>query len=381
MTVPALDDLYTPKTREEVMAVQIEVAQALGLPTTAWESGSVGREYLEISAQTAANYSESSVEAASAGLLDYTEDEWLTLSAYQIYQVTRIEATFGTTDVTLTNTSALSYPLAVGDLILYNTASGKTYTSTTGGTLGPGNVTPTKLTITVRADEAGTDSNAAVGQISGFVTPLLGVTGTNAEALVASDEETNEALRERCRESMAKASPNGPAFAYEYYAKIATRTDESAVGVTRVNLDQGNGTVIVYVADASGPIDDDDLEFVDDSIQLNVVPTGFTAEILNAEAVTVNVAATVYLASTSTLTIAELNELIEDQLTDYFASAPIGGYQAGGGFIFQSAIVGQIFEAAPGQVIRVIPTAPTADVALTESQVGVLGTVTITLAP
>lgn len=381
MTVPTLDDLYTPKTREEVMAVQIEVAQALGLPTTAWESGSVGREYLEISAQTAANYSESSVEAASAGLLDFTEDEWLTLSAYQIYQVTRIEATFGTTDVTLTNTSALSYPLGAGDVILYNVESGKTYTSTTGGTLGPGNITPTTLTVTVRADEAGTASNAAIGQISGFVTPLLGVTGTNPSVLVATDEETNEALRERCRESMAKASPNGPALAYDYYAKTSARTDGSSIGVTRTNVVQGNGTIILYVADASGPIDDDDLADVDSAIQLNVVPTGFTAEVLNATAVTVNVAATVYLTSSSTLTIAELNDLIQEQLEGYFAAAPIGGYQAGGGFIFQSAIVGQIFEAAPGQVIRVIPTAPTADVALTASQVGVLGTVTITLAP
>jgi phage-related baseplate assembly protein len=381
MTVPTLTQLYTAKTPEEVMAVQIQVAQAVELPTTAWQSGSVGREYLEISAATASGFSETSVQAAGAGLLDWTEDDWLTLSAYQIYQVTRIDATFGTTEVVLTNVSALSYTLAAGDLILYNIDSGKTYTSTTGGTLSPGNVTPTTITISVRADEAGTDSNAASGSISGFVTPLEGVTGTNSEPLVASDAESNQALRDRCRESMAKASPNGPSDAYNYFAKTATRSlDGSAIGVTRTNLDQGNGTVTVYVADASGPIDDDDLADVSTAIQLYAVPTGFTAVVLNATGVTVDVAATVYLARSSTLTIDELNELIEEQLTAYFADAPIGGYQAGGGYIFYSAVVGQIFEAAPGQVIRVVLTSPSSDVALTASQVAVLGDITIAIA-
>ena len=47
-----------------------------------------------------------------------------------------------------------------GDLVFKSTASGKTYTSTTGGTLarGPG----TTLTVTVVADEPGSDSSALI---------------------------------------------------------------------------------------------------------------------------------------------------------------------------------------------------------------------------
>jgi phage-related baseplate assembly protein len=379
MSVPTLTQLYTSKTREEVLAVILEVAQALGLPVTAWQAGSVGREILEICAQAGSNFSVGSVVAASGGLLDYAEGDWLTLLAFELYDVTREEATFGTCTVTLTSVANVSYSLAAGDMRFYNTRSGKTYTSSTGGTLAPGNITTQTLDVTIVADEAGSASNAAIDEISGIVTPLFGVTATNIEILVGNAAETDAALRTRCRESLAKASPNGPSDAYNYFAKTATRSsDDSAIGVTRTNLDQGNGTVTVYVADASGPIDDADLADVDSSIQLNCVPTGFTAITVNATAVTVPIAATVYLRGTSSLSVAQLTTLVTDRLTDYFANAPIGGYQAGGGFIFTSAIIGQMFEAST-DIVRVILTTPSTDVALDASEVAVLGTITLTM--
>lgn len=71
MSVPTLTELYTVKSREDVLAVQLEVASAVGLPITAWQSGSVGREILEICAQSCADQSTASVPAASGGLLGY----------------------------------------------------------------------------------------------------------------------------------------------------------------------------------------------------------------------------------------------------------------------------------------------------------------------
>lgn len=379
MSVPTLSELYTPFTREDVLAVQLEVAAAVELPITAWQSGSVGREILEICAQSVANFSVTSSSAASGGLLAYASGAWLTLLAFDRYEVEREDATFGTCAEVLTNTSAVSYTLAAGDMRFYNTRTGKTYTSTTGGTLAPGNVTPTTLTLTIQADESGSPSNAAIGEISGIVTPLFGVTGTNTNVLVGSDEETDDALRVRCTESLAKASPNGPSDAYNYFAKSATRSDGTNIGVTRTNLDQGNGTVYVYVADASGPIEATDLADVDEEIQLNCVPTGLTAITYNATGVTVNVAATIYLRRTSSLTAAQVTTLITDQLTAYFAAAPIGGYVAGGvGAIFTDALTGQIYESST-DIIRPLLTAPSADVELAVSEVAVLGTVTITM--
>lgn len=381
MSVPTLQELYQAKSRDDVMAVQLEVAQAVGLPITAWQSGSVGREILFICAQSIANFTQTSFSAAAGGLLDYATGDWLTLLAFELYDVTREPATFGTCTVRLTSTSNVGNNFNPGDLRFYNVRTGQTYTSTTGGVLGPGNVTPTTLDLTVQADQAGSDSNAAIGEITGMVTPVFGVTCTNLTVIVGNDEEADDALRERCRESLAKASPNGPSDAYNYFAKTATRSsDGSSIGVTRTNVVQGNGTIIVYVANAAGPIDAADLSDVNMSIQLNAVPTGFSADVVNATAVTVPVSVTIYLSRTSTLTAAQLTTLIDDKLTTYFANAPIGGYQAGGGYIFTSAIIGQIYEAS-GDILRIVLTSPSTDVALDEDEVGVLGTVTVTMAP
>lgn len=380
MSVPTLTQLYSAQSREDVLAVILEAAQALELPVTAWQAGSVGREILEICAQIGSNFSVGSVVAASGGLLDYATGDWLTLLAFELYDVTREEATFGTCNVRLTSTANVSYTITAGSMRFYNVRSGKTYTCTTGGTLAPGNIIPQTLDITVSADEAGSASNAAIDEISGIVTPLFGVTGTNTEILVGNDAETDAALRERCRESLAKASPNGPSDAYNYFAKTATRSsDGSAIGVTRTNLAQGNGTVTVYVADASGPIDAGDLADVDSSIQLNCVPTGFTAVTANAVAVTVPISATIYLTRTSSLSIEQVTELITDRLTTYFSNAPIGGYLAGSsGAIYFSAIVGEIFQAS-ADITKAILTTPSDDVDLNPDQVAILGTITITM--
>lgn len=370
-----LEELFEPKTRDEILEQILGVAQAIGLPIEAWQEGSVGRELMTVFAQKLADYSLVGARLAGGGLLSYATADWLTLLAQELYLVERIPATSGTCSVLLTNASGSTYVLAAGEVRVVNGDTGETYTSTTGGTLSAGG----SLTVTVQADEPGTASNAAVGDIDALVTPLLGVTVVNTTACAGTDEEDDASLRDRCRESLGKASPNGPAEAYSYFAKTATRTDGSLVGVTRVNVVQGNLTVTVYVADADGPIDSADLDYVDDSVQENAVPTGYTATVRNATGVTVPVTSTVYLAPNSSLSISDLQSAVNARLVDYFANAPIGGYVVSGGFIFRSAIIGEIFQAAPQDIIKVDLAAPSADVALNSNQVAVLGTVTTSL--
>lgn len=370
-----LQTLFEPKTRDEILEQILGVAQAVGLPIEAWQEGSVGREMMAVFAQKLADYSLVGARAAGGGLLGYAEEDWLTLLAAELYLVDRIPATSGTCTLLMTNASNVSYVLAAGEVRAVNSATGATYTSTTGGSLG----VSSSLSVTVQADEPGTASNAAVGAIDALVTPLLGVAVANTSACAGTDEEGDEALRERCRESLGKASPNGPAEAYSYFAKIATRTDGSLIGVTRTNVVQGILTVTTYVADADGPIDSADLSDVDASIQENAVPTGYTAQTVNATAVTVPVTSTVYLAPNSSLSISDLATAVEERLVAYFAAAPIGGYVVSGGFIFRSAIIGEIFQAAPADIIKVDLALPAADVALDQDEVAVLGTVTTNL--
>lgn len=375
MTVPTLEELFTPITREQVVESMLSVAEQLSLPIEAWQPESVGREILEITGQKVSDQSATGAVAAAAGLLDFAEGDWLTLSADQIYEVERIEATFATGTFRLTNTSAVVYVLAAGDVRAAHDDTGQTYTSTTGGTLNPSST----LDITLVADEPGSASNAVVGDITTLVTPLFGVTGSNTTVFVGLDEESDDQLVARARESIAKASPNGPKDAYNYYAKTAVRADDTSIGVTRTNVVQGNLTVTVYVADATGAISASDLALVNTFIQENVVPTGFTATVLNATEVEVDAAATVYLATGSSLNLADVQTAVEERLVDYFANAPIGGYLVSGGFIFTSAIVGEIFQAAPDDIIKVVLTTPAADVALDPDEVAVLDTVTIAL--
>src|SRR6478609_3665208 len=120
MSVPTLQNLYTAKTRDQVLAVMLEVAGALDLPTTAWQAQGVDREILFILAQAIATFTGTSFDAAAGGLLDYASGDWLTLLAFDRYDVTRTPATFGTCTERLTNVSSFSYTLAAGDVRFYN---------------------------------------------------------------------------------------------------------------------------------------------------------------------------------------------------------------------------------------------------------------------
>jgi phage-related baseplate assembly protein len=378
MSTPSLNDLYTPLTLEQVMASILEVAGILDLPITAWQAEGVAREILTVIAQEMANFSEVVTPMAAGGLLDFSRGVWLTLLADQLYDVQRIEATSGTTIENLTNTSGTAYTIAPGDLRFYNTVSGANYTNTTGGTLGAkvGPVNGT-LSITVQADIPGIESNAAIGEIGGISTPRQGVTATNAAPLVGTDQESDDSLRERCQESLARVTLSGPRDAYNYYAKTTFKPDGSNVGVTRTSVSDANATITVYLATASGVVPPSDVALVNTNIQANCVPTGFTATVVAADGVQIDVTATVYLSKGSTLDNTQAGLRVRTQLLAYFATIPIGGSNiGGGGQVFKNKITGQILDAS-SEFVQVTVSAPVADVPLDANQVAVLGNVTI----
>jgi phage-related baseplate assembly protein len=371
---PTLIQLFTPYTSDDILASMLDVAQRVGLPATAWQPVSVGREVLAICAQEIANYSViGAAGAAAGGLLDYATGDWLTLLAISNFGVTRIPSSFGTTTVNLSNTSATTYTIAAGDIIFVNERTGQTYTNTTGGVL---NANTGTLTLSVIANEAGSVANANPNEITELQTPLLGVTCTNIDPLVGDDEQSDDDLRELCRESMAKASPNGPRDAYSYFAKTATRPDGSNIGITRVRVVQGNGTIDVYLADADGIVSPTDVGYVNTAINANCVPTGFSENTYSANAHNILIAGDAYLVAGSTLTDADAQAAILTQLTTYFKTIPIGGYDIGaGGYVFLDAIIGQVFRATQGELIQFVPSSPTVDEAMNFNDVAILTSV------
>lgn len=372
-----LAEMFTPMTKDEFLAGMLTLADSLGFPTSAWQPGSVAREILEITAQQLANGSEITSAVAAGGLLDYATEGWLTLLAQSVYNITRIEATFGTGSVTMTNASGVGYTITANDVHFLNSTTGATYTNTTGGTLGAGST----LTVEIIADVAGSSANAVAAQINALVTPLLGVTVSNAAALTASDAESDDQLRARCRASLAAASPNGPSDAYNYFATSSVRENGSSVGITRSKVLETQGDVTVYVATDSGAVPGSagdpttDLGAVNANIQANCVPTGMTATVATAIVFPVSVTGDVYLKAGSTISPAACQALILAQLQAYWKTIPIGGFDIGsGGKIFLDAIIGQVFQ-AHADIIQATLSAPVVDVSLNTFDVATLTSV------
>jgi phage-related baseplate assembly protein len=359
------------------LASILQIAEELSLPVRAWQPGSVARTILTLVAQSIANVSAAVTPIAAGGLLDYASGAWLTLLAQNGYAVTRIEATAGTTDVVLTNTTGIAYPVAAGDLRFFNDDpdNAAEYTSITGGTIPAFG----QLTVTVQADQPGTASNAAAGQITGMLTPIQGVSSTNPEPLVGTDEESDDALRQRCREALAALSPNGPRDAYDYVAKTTTKADGSNAGITRTAVSDANATILVWLAQADGAVEPTIVDLVNTQIQTKCVPSGFTATVVTANALSIPITCTVYLSQGSTLNSDGATQLIQDQLTSYFSTIPIGGFNIGvGGQVLYDALIGQIYNAS-NQFITVTLASPAGDTALSADQVATLGQLTVTV--
>jgi uncharacterized phage protein gp47/JayE len=369
MPAVTFDELMVPITRDQFVESMLQILADLGLPTTAWQEVSAVREIIYAAANSDAILSDSITPAARAGLLDYTEGDWLTLTASQVYGVARILATIATGDIMLTESDGTPHTFAAGDVRVLNEDTGKTYTNTEGGSLSANGT----LTIAFAADEPGSGSDLVDGQTLSLITAIPGVAPSWVADLLGQDQETDAALRDRCRDSMAAASPNGPRDAYDYFAKSTLRDDGTAIGVTRSKTVEANATVTVYVADADGAITSPDVAFIQDNIDLHVVPTGFTGIVLSASTLGISVALSLRRTVDASSSQAGLETLITAAIASYFSSIPVGGEtsQTFHG-VFKSTIVQRVRNAGGDNVADVVVTLPAADVALANNEVPVI---------
>lgn len=374
-----IEELTTPLTVDEVRQSIYSVLAALGVKTTGWLVGSVVRAIITACAVVVAAFSTLTASVAKAGFLSLSDGEWLAQAAKYQYGTEKILASFATTTVTLTNTSGGQYDLDPDELVCLKSATGKAYRNTASVVIpAVGSVSG----VTVRAVEAGTGSNANAGEIDALETELLGVTVTNPTAAIATDDETDAALKARAGMQADSLSPNGPADAYAYVSLSAKRDDGTAVGITRVatSRDSTTGQVTVTLANASGAVPNDDVEVVDELLATTVAPLGITLTTQSAATYTLTFAYEVW-AYRGTGTEAELTAAIDAQLVALVASVPIGGFVKNGelqGYLTLEAIRGAILRARPVGELWDLTITLSADVALSTSQVVVLGTVTPT---
>lgn len=378
MPVPSLLELITPVPVTVIFDQSLGVARDLGLPETAWQPISIGREVIYINSQIASNFSlVMQGGVAAGGFLTYAQGQWLTLCAFEIFDTTRIDDSSATGKIGFSNSNITPFAFAIGAVRVLNETSGKTYTNQTSGTVPSGGSLDTTDFV---ADEPGAASNLTSTDVLSLVTTVPGVLPHFVENLIGQDAESDPALRIRARQANAKASPNGPADAYEYYAKTTVRPDGSAVGVTRTNKTQGNGTVTLYLADADGALTTTDRGYVFDNVNANVVPTGFTLIIPDPSCTEVVVPVTLTLTPNpqSTASHSATEATIRAAIIAFFATIPIGGAKSNSfQGIYVSQLVTIISGAAGDAVLNVVVNAPTADLSLTSAQIPVLGTYTV----
>lgn len=370
----ALSDLFVTLTRDEVLDTILSVASTLGLKTTAWQPGQPGRTQLVIVAQKIADWTATTAEIAKGGLLDEARGGWLTLLARSLYNVERNVAEAATGEVTLTDsTGSAQGPFPAGDLTFAHATTGKTYRNTGSVTIPASG----SITIPVQADEVGTDSDAAPGAIAVLVSSLIGVTVTNAAAVLGADDEEDDELVLRCREKLGSLSPNGPREAYSYVCKSLAETS-SPITRTKVVASTTTGIVTCYVATATGAPSGADATACDDAIDAYATPLCVTAQAVGASELVVPVTVEVVVKGSS-LSSAAIQTLVGTALAEYFKQAPIGGYvipPATSGTLDLDVLVGTIYGAVSG-VVRVTLSSPAADVAVAASQVPKLGAVTV----
>lgn len=386
----AVTDLIQDATREGVLDVFYKLGNLVGLTTTAYQPGEPVPAVLDLLAQWIADkWNNPIAPALRSQFFDFASGDWLTLRAWTQYNRKRRLQTFATGPITVENRAGGFYTLSPGDIRVKNGA-GKTFTNTTGGNLAAwtGSGAYPKLTMTFQADEAGSGSNTAIGNILAALVlgPANVYAQPNTVALQGIDKESDQSLTRRCKVAPATMAPAAPRNKYEAFALDATLPDGLpswlneggvAVSVTRVKIIEPGGSVVnIHLADPSGPASGDAVTYGTDvyacnaAIQLFCASAGVTVNVYPAAAKAVDLGTiTLRIDRKSNLTTTEAIAAATKALTAYFQELPIGGHKlsAGGtGYLLMDEVRAVARDSAPGIYLA---SCPSVDVALAANEV------------
>jgi hypothetical protein len=363
-------ELLSTKTIQDWKQSIVNTATLVALKTSNWVEGGYTRTLVALFAQLYKTAGDVIKLIAASGFLDFATGAWLTLLAKQVFNVDRIVATYAAAPeaITLTNHGGGLYIFEVGDLVLANGSTNKTFRNTSAGTLSPGNGQTLKLDLI--AEASGSDSNSIAGSITSMVTTFTGVTCSNDVALFGLDEEKDPDLRQRCRDSLALLAIGGIKKAYEFVAKSAKRSDGSAIGVTRVRVvpPPGDNTLSVLVAGASGAVASDDVAAIQSEFDTKVTPIGFDVTASSAVNLSVTSPCTIWLPSSLAISESSARQSVFDALRVYVQALPIAGViiPPGAGKIYWRTTLGVVENAIPGMIKAQLTSEADTSVAGTE---------------
>ncbi len=367
-----INTLFLAETAERLLALAIQVANALGLPTTSWRTGDPEPVLLEVTAESLAIRDQQLTDYIMAGWLSSAvaraketgSQAWLELLAFEMFGVTVPGAGYATPSITLVNGGGGNYPRGIGEITVRNSSTGKTYHNTNAPA--PLNAGAT-VTYQLEADEAGSASGVGVDEIDEIVTTMLGVVIDGNTSGYASDAPTPEEIQTLCLATLGALSPNGPPDAYEYVCLTPSLSGQSEVTRAYAYASSPSGTAQIVVASASGPVSEGSVALCQDAVEKYATPLCITPNVASAVAYYVVVTAAIH----GTAIPADFQSKIELAIAAYLASVKIAGTVA------RSAIIATIHQAVP-EIESLTLTYPAADIPLGAFEVPTSGPITIT---
>jgi Baseplate J-like protein len=398
-------DLLSVSTQADALQLELTICAELGLPTTAWQPISPEMAILGANSQIVATYSVTVSQIAQGGFASSAAvipgtgtlvdgngftTTWMDLVSINVYNVSRFPPTFARGGpVILTNTGAIAYTKAVGEIHLQNPSTGATYS----------NVDPVIISahvsvgINVQADAAwpGALGTVIQGTTLILLTPMSGVSIVVPLplSLVGTSIETNAALLLRCIAKLGSLSPDGSPQAYNFVAtSIPTPATQSQATfpfnelpytvsapinrvATLVNI--VNGVVGVYIANAGGVPSGADVTTVSNAIQALCTPLSVTSNVSAVTEVPLNLFYNVYVQNSSGRENA-IKQNINSAVNAFCSTAPIGGFSTSQpNIIPYDELVDVIMNANRGTVDLQLYNPP-GNVAIASTSVPTLGT-------
>ena len=424
-------DLVQLPTRAQIKAQIVSAAAALSpaLSVTSWVLGDPSERWIELSARVVDLFlSNITTQAVRAAFFDYATDPgdagdlsadqtprpgWLSAMGAGWWGVSRGSATFATGSLLVTNTGstpatfapyALTARRAVagtdGGFPTYRNAADPSIYVGAGGTLtlAPGAF----ATLPIIAEQVGSYSSAAPGQIAVMVTQSFGALScSNASPVLGDDREDRDVYIARCRQQSAAASPNGPQDAYRYASttgadglplQLYDGSGATTVNRVFVSPDSSTGHVLVYLANPTGPATAVEVSSANGNINgitiatsggavynlnpIGVVPDAVTLgptiidSVTGADGPAAATATPVVVLGTARIKavpgfaalslIDSAQAAIGASLSGYFSDIPIGGLDqvAGVGKIYRSDISDTIRDGNPVDLVAGVLTSP-----------------------
>ena len=222
-------------------------------------------------------------------LLQTNEGEYLELRAAE-YGIRRKAGTKAAVSITVTGVDGTNIPAGTRMLA----ADGLMFVTDEDATVSGG-----EATISATAEKAGAQYNIAAGKITYLFTNIEGISSitNNAAAVGGSDDESDEALRNRILMRLQMPATSGNAYHYRLWAM-----EVDGVGAAKVlPLWNGAGTVKVVLASPDmGAVSADIITAVQSHIEA-CRPIGADVTVVSATAKNINVSVTVEISADTTL--------------------------------------------------------------------------------